>query len=512
MKNMSLPRQLLLLMVLSTGVTLFAALSYHLTLQRSLQSAAAVTQTAIRGMTRSHDLLTQLSTSQSALQGLLRQKDPDEIEKELKQLEQTQKETLDLITACGESGQGILEGFRQLATPRKAITDQLLLGNTSLAYEHFLSAYTPRYDALLKEVRLFNDRVRMEADSGLTTQERRTDASLRWCAGTAAGILLAMLVIGWRMKGRITRQLQALATNLVLASKTLSSSARQVSSTSQCLAERASQQAAALEETSASLEETASMTRRNIETVSKVKELGGQARRTGDIGVRDMVEMTAAMQAIQASSGDIAKIIKTIDEIAFQTNILALNAAVEAARAGEAGAGFAVVADEVRNLAQRSAQSARETAAKIEDAARKSAHGAAISAKVASSLAEIADKARQVDELAGEVAAASQEQGLGIAQVNTAVAQMDTVTQSNAVNAEESARAAEELNAQAQTLRDAVAELLQLVHGKNHQSPTPQRESTPAQPVARRSGARPQKHQTVPGNGSAPTHEAVHAE
>ncbi len=181
----------------------------------------------------------------------------------------------------------------------------------------------------------------------------------------------------------------------------------------------------------------------------------------------------AAMDDIKASSDGIAKIIKTIDELAFQTNILALNAAVEAARAGESGMGFAVVADEVRSLAQRCAQAAKETAGKIEDAVQKSAKGAEISAKVARSLEEIVTKARQVDEMAGEVAAASREQSQGIEQVNTAVSQMDKVTQSNAANAEESASAAEELNAQADALKDAVAELLQLVDGRalHHSNP-----------------------------------------
>jgi methyl-accepting chemotaxis protein len=175
--------------------------------------------------------------------------------------------------------------------------------------------------------------------------------------------------------------------------------------------------------------------------------------------------MAEAMDAIKASSDDIAKIIKTIDEIAFQTNILALNAAVEAARAGEAGAGFAVVADEVRNLAQRCAQAAKETAAKIEDSVQKSSNGVEISSKVAKSLEDIVGKARQVDELAGEVASASAEQSQGIEQVNTAVSQMDKVTQSNAANAEESASAAEELNAQAESLKEAVNNLLTMVDG-----------------------------------------------
>jgi methyl-accepting chemotaxis protein len=175
--------------------------------------------------------------------------------------------------------------------------------------------------------------------------------------------------------------------------------------------------------------------------------------------------MNTAMGAIKASSDDIAKIIKTIDEIAFQTNILALNAAVEAARAGEAGMGFAVVADEVRNLAQRSAVAAKETAVKIEGAISRSAQGVQISNKVAQTLNDIVTKARQVDELAAEVAGASREQTQGITQINVAVGQMDKVTQSNAASAEESAAAAQELNAQAVVMKKSVNDLLKLVGG-----------------------------------------------
>ena len=291
--------------------------------------------------------------------------------------------------------------------------------------------------------------------------------------GVFAGIGIA-LALGLYLSRSLSKQIRDLAADLATSSHEVSGAAHQVSTASQSLAEGASEQAASLEETSSSLEEMASMTKRNAENAQKANDLAKQARSAADKGANDMQAMSAAMEAIKASSDDIAKIIKTIDEIAFQTNILALNAAVEAARAGEAGMGFAVVADEVRNLAQRSAQAAKETAGKIEGAITRTAQGVEISGKVAQALNEIVTKARLVDELAAEVAGASREQTQGITQINGAVGQMDKVTQSNAASAEESAAAAEELNAQAATMKQAVTELMQLVGGRNQ---------TPASPV-----------------------------
>jgi hypothetical protein len=274
-------------------------------------------------------------------------------------------------------------------------------------------------------------------------------------------VILAYYVV----RSLVAVPLSRLINDLTSGAVQVNQAASQISASSQSLAEGASEQAASLEETSASLEEMSSMTRKNAENAESAKALATGTRQAADIGAADMQAMSDAMNAIKISSDGISKIIKTIDEIAFQTNILALNAAVEAARAGEAGMGFAVVADEVRNLAQRSAESARETAAKIEDSIQKSESGVQISAKVAQNLQEIVGKVRKVDGLVAEIATASKEQSIGIEQVNTAVSQMDKVTQSNAASAEESASASEELNEQAGALRNAVMELQRLVGG-----------------------------------------------
>jgi methyl-accepting chemotaxis protein len=290
------------------------------------------------------------------------------------------------------------------------------------------------------------------------------DALLGIIAVAVAAVIIFLLARG------IVRPLCGVVDALDCGAQQINSAAGQLSVASQSLAEGASEQAASLEETSSSLEEMASMTRQNAESAQKARELTNGVRQAAEIGATDMQAMNTAMQAIKSSSADIAKIIKTIDEIAFQTNILALNAAVEAARAGEAGMGFAVVAEEVRNLAQRSAGAAKETASKIEGAISKTDHGAQVCAKVAQGLGSIADKIRTLDALVAEAATASQEQSQGIQQINVAVSQMDKVTQSNAATAEEGASAAEELTAQAGSLREAVAELVRVIDGAKDQA------------------------------------------
>jgi methyl-accepting chemotaxis protein len=282
----------------------------------------------------------------------------------------------------------------------------------------------------------------------------------------SAVVLAFVLAIVWWIARGIAKPVRDIAAELGAGADHVASASTQVSSAGQTLASGASEQAASLEETSSSLEEMASMTKRNADHAAAAKALAAETRATAAGGQTDMQQMAQAMTDLRAASASVAKIVKTIDEIAFQTNILALNAAVEAARAGEAGAGFAVVAEEVRSLAQRSASAAKETADTIGEAVRMSELGASLSGKVAAGFSDIAEKTQRLDGIVAEIAQASHEQNEGLQQINTAVRQMDGVTQGNASGAEESASAAEELNSQALTLKECVNQLLLIVNGR----------------------------------------------
>ncbi len=353
-----------------------------------------------------------------------------------------------------------------MATARTQALELVHEGKTEESQKMTEEVVVPDYEKYLDAIDAHVEYNRKLGASNADNGKASALLSVRLIAAALGLAVLLTIVLAWRISRSTNRALNDITVNLDRGALQTASAARQVSTASQTLASGASEQAASVEETSTSLEQMSSMIRATAENAEKAKELAAEARSVAATGSLTMVDMTQAMGAIESSSAEVAKIVKNIDEIAFQTNILALNAAVEAARAGEAGAGFAVVADEVRSLAQRSAAAAKETANKIEAAIASSRKGSQCTAKVEELLTQIADKVNSTNSLVAEIATAAREQAQGIEQINAAIAQMDKVSQSNSASAEESASAAEELDAQAETLKDLVAKLRLLVDGQ----------------------------------------------
>jgi methyl-accepting chemotaxis protein len=291
-----------------------------------------------------------------------------------------------------------------------------------------------------------------------------------WKVAGALGLVLLFALVciatgTWMLVRWVVRPIGIVAGRFGDGSRQVASAASQAAASSQSLSGGATEQAATLEEASASMEEMASMTRRNaensLEAAREVADTRALVSGAND-ALRDLV---STMTAIRESSANVTRIIRTIDEIAFQTNILALNAAVEAARAGSAGMGFAVVADEVRNLAQRSAQAAKDTATLIEESTANAEAGGAKVDAVVGVMASVTENSSRIKRLIDEVSDASRQQSQGIDQVTQAISQMEKVTQTTAATAEESAAASEELNAQAGLAMSLVSELEVIVYG-----------------------------------------------
>lgn len=278
-------------------------------------------------------------------------------------------------------------------------------------------------------------------------------------------LLAAVVLISFLIINDVNASIARVSQELSEATGDLNTISEEITTSGRRLAEGTTEQAASIQETSSTLEESASMIHQTVQNTKEADALAVKAKKAADKGTVEMKLMLESMEELKKSSTQISKIIKVIDEIAFQTNILSLNAAVEAARAGDAGKGFAVVAEEVRNLAQKSANAAKDTEGIIASNIELSEKCLSISELVNTSLTEIKGETDRVSSLLSEITTASQEQEIGITQINKAVSQMETVLQSNAMSAQNSAESAEQLTVFAKQMRVIIDSLNRLTSG-----------------------------------------------
>jgi methyl-accepting chemotaxis protein len=373
---------------------------------------------------------------------------------ELSRLAATAQATA-IIQSLTKESASMKEGQQEL---QKAMSSQQM----DAALTIFAQKVQPRLEQIGKQAVSLVDQQNRELAAASAASSSTASRSLNIL------ILLAVLAIGigggvlWVVRDADS-SLRGLSARIDESASQVKNAASQVSGASQSVAQGASEQAASLEETSASTEEIASITRKNADHAQQVAGLMRQSEQGASEVNQTLDRMVEQMKEIDASSNKIARIIKVIDEIAFQTNILALNAAVEAARAGEAGLGFAVVADEVRNLAQRCAQAAKDTAGLIEESIANSHDGNQRLDRMAGAVRAMTENSTRIKSLVDEVNLGSQEQARGMDQISRAVLEMDKLTQRTAAGAEESASAGTELDSYALNLRTLVQEMRELV-------------------------------------------------
>lgn len=339
-------------------------------------------------------------------------------------------------------------------------------GNSKLASAMFNS----NLHYIIEERILLEELIKYNENEAANIHEQNTKAAVlsnTILITTLLASFVLLITLGLMISKMITDPITEAVDNLEDGATQVAAASVQLSAASEKLAEGSSEQAAAIQETSASIEESDSMVKQNSENTQEADLLARNVKNSVDNSIVESEKMVKAMEKLEKSNEEIAKIIKLIDEIAFQTNILALNAAVEAARAGDAGRGFAVVAEEVRNLAQKSAQATKDTEVIIDVSINSSKEAIEASLLINTHIKDIDLEAAKLTNLLDEISVASKEQAQGIEQIDKAIQQMEQVLQANASTAEESASASRELSSQASSVKEIVNALLVMVEGEN---------------------------------------------
>ncbi len=440
-----------------------------LCLSYSLSEAAADAKRAsVQGNRQTSALFALTETVcrvQGAAQHLVREKDPDVMEKLIEQDRSLTKTAQERMREAGAETGDVASAFSALLAGNRDSAELVLHGDYALAEEALLQRSGPAFDRLIGSIGELQAATHRAEDATVYAAEARGKRAQLTIWVLMAIAIAGLAIFAVTVLRQVNVSLRGAARALSLAASSTAAAAAELTSSSQALAEGASEQAASLEQTSASSEEIGSMTRRNAENSRLAADKVGQAALLVAEANARLEQMVASMNEINAASDKVARIIKTIDEIAFQTNLLALNASVEAARAGEAGQGFSVVADEVRNLARRCAQAAAETGGLIEESVTKSNAGKARLAQVDQAVHSITSSAEQAKALVDEISVSSAEQARGLEQVTKAISEMQRVTQASAAHAEESAAACQELHSQARSMEELVVDFRCLVGG-----------------------------------------------
>ena len=464
---MTIGRQLAILVVVYATLALAGVGATYLVTWRSSATVRQVVSEGDRASSELFALVESVGKVAGIAQQLVREKDPDAIEglvERSKSITKTAREQIRDLGRAADFGSGeIAAGLDSLVAANEKSLESLLRGESAMAQQLLIDQANPAFERVLAAIERYQQAAGASDAAALADAEKRAVRQQLLVFGLGGPAMAGFLALGFVVVRRANRSLRQTAAELREASERAATASGQIASASQAQAQGASQQAASLEEASAASEQIHSMAARNGERSQSATRMMALSKTRFGEADHALTEMVASISEVYSASVGASKIMKVVDEIAFQTNILALNAAVEAARAGEAGAGFSVVAGEVRNLAQRSAQAALETANLMAQATASSADGKLKVAQVAELIRHLGEDASKMSVLIGEVDRGSQEQARGTAQIARSIVEMERVTQQSAAGAQQSAAAAVQLEKQSSLLKELVDRLNALV-------------------------------------------------